>query len=131
MPYTAADKKYWASEKGKAANRRNYQKRNATIEGHLGYVYHDIVKRCTKSGDKDYCRYGGRGIQCLFSSRQEFIDYVINDLQIDPRGLDCDRIDNDGDYERGNIRFVTHQENCKNREGVLCLMNMKGLHLMN
>ncbi len=30
-------------------------------------------------------------------------------------GLDIDRIDNDSDYEPGNIRFVTHKINQKNR----------------
>ena len=110
-----ANKRFWLSEKGKAGQRRNFKKYNATIKGHLQYVYRDIRKRCDNPKHEFYYRYGGRGIQCLFFSKEEFINYVIDELQIDPRELDCDRIDNDGNYEPGNIRFVTHQENCQNR----------------
>ena len=41
--------------------------------------------------------------------------YVIDELRVDPRGLQIDRIDNDGHYEKGNIRFVTCVENNNNR----------------
>lgn len=44
-----------------------------------------------------------------------YIPYIINELQVDPRNLTIDRINNDGHYERGNIRFVSYSENLKNR----------------
>lgn len=34
--------------------------------------------------------------------------------QADP-GLELDRIDNHGNYEPGNCRWITHQQNCANR----------------
>jgi len=43
-------------------------------------------------------------------SADDFRDYVINELKVDPRGLQIHRIDNDGHYERGNIVFVTREE---------------------
>lgn len=43
------------------------------------------------------------------------MNYVVDILKVDPRGFDIDRIDNNGHYEKGNIRFVTHKENCNNR----------------
>ena len=87
-----------------------------TIRGILNRKYHHIKWRCENPNAYNYNRYGGRGIKCLFKSSQEFADYVINELKADPRGLEIDRINNDGHYERGNIRFVTRSENCKNRE---------------
>ncbi len=86
----------------------------ATTNGHLRDVYAGMKKRCSNPNCHNYHRYGGRGIKCLFTA-DEFVSYVINVLQIDPHGLEIDRIDNDGHYEPGNIRFVTHSENCKNR----------------
>ena len=66
---------------------------------------------------KDYKNYGGHGIKNKFKSTGEFVDYVINELQVDPCGLQIDRINNDGNYERGSIRFVTCSENNRNRRG--------------
>ncbi len=92
------------------------KKRRKTIVGHLCHCFHQMKYRCANSKCECYKWYGGRGIKCLFKTSQEFIDYVINELKIDPRGLTIDRIDNGGNYEKGNIRFVTQAENNKNRE---------------
>ncbi|HDY86673.1 MAG TPA: hypothetical protein ENH82_00985 [bacterium] len=86
-----------------------------TVIGYLRSVYGHIKARCTNPKVHNYYRYGGRGIKNLFKSSDELADYVVNELQVDPRGLQIDRIDNDGHYEKGNIRFVTCSENCKNR----------------
>lgn len=86
-----------------------------TIKGHLQQVFHCIKQRCNNPKIHNYNRYGGRGIKNKFVSLKEFVDYVFNELQIDPRGLQIDRIDNNGHYEKGNIRFVTAKENSNNR----------------
>jgi hypothetical protein len=78
-------------------------------------VYSNIRKRCNNPATHNYNRYGGRGIKCLFKTREEFIDYVIKELQIDPRNLTIDRIDNDKHYEPGNIQFITLRENSLKR----------------
>lgn len=85
-----------------------------TLSGYLRLTYNNIKHRCESPKNKHYKDYGGRGIQCKFT-REEFIDYILNRLCIDPRGLDIDRIDNDGNYEPGNIRVVTHKKNMQNR----------------
>lgn len=110
-----ATAKRWAKSKvGRASNKRRFKKYYATTNGYLRNIFSSILNRCNNPKERMYYRYGGRGIKMYFTS-DEFVNYVINELQIDPRGLDCDRIDNDGHYERGNIRFVTHKENCQNR----------------
>lgn len=93
---------------------QNYDKEIAIIK-HLRSVFHNINHRCNNSNDIGYKYYGGRGIQNKFRPFDNFKNYVINELQVDPRGLDCDRIDNNGHYEKGNIRFVTRKENLNNR----------------
>ncbi len=108
------NKKYRQTHKTQiAAIGREYQR---TLIGYIRHLFHQMKQRCNNPKIKCYGRYGGRGIKCLFKSSQEFVDYVINELKIDPRGLQVDRIDNDGNYEPGNIRFVTAKENCNNRK---------------
>ncbi|KKK76592.1 hypothetical protein LCGC14_2862090 [marine sediment metagenome] len=86
----------------------------ATTKGYLRRVYASMKQRCTNTEHISYKYYGARGIKCLFTP-DAFVNYVVNTLKVDPRGLQIDRIDNDGDYEPGNIRFVTRSENCQNK----------------
>ena len=112
-------KKYYETDTGKNVIKRyqqadeykQYRKRyTASVKGHLRNVFASIKQRCIDPDCKAYKWYGGRGIKCLFTS-DEFVSYVMDELQIDPRGLDCDRVNNDGNYEPGNIQFITHKEN--------------------
>lgn len=92
------------------------KERHNTILGYLIDIFHCIKQRCTNINDPGFKYYGNRDIKCLFGSSQGFINYVVNELKVDPRGLQIDRINNDGHYEKGNIRFVTAKENCNNRK---------------
>ena len=80
-----------------------------TIKGYLGFTYRSMKRRCENPKTHNYGGYGGRGIQCLFTS-DEFIGYVVNELQIDPRGKQCHRVNNDSHYERGNIEFLAQKQ---------------------
>jgi hypothetical protein len=112
-----AAKEYAKTPKGKATNARGHKRYSSTtIRGRLNNMYHHIIDRCTNEENPAYHRYGGRGIVNCFGSFNEFADYVMNEMKADPRDLTIDRIDNDGNYERGNIRFVTHRVNCNNQE---------------
>lgn len=86
-----------------------------TIIDCLRSRFHQIKQRCNNPKNKDYKNYGGRGVKCLFISANEFINYIINELKIDPRKLWIDRIDNDGCYKPGNVRLVTMAESNKNK----------------
>lgn len=106
---------YRQSERGGESQRKRSKKYRGTVRGHLRQVYSDIKCRCDNPSCGSYVNYGGRGIQNRFGSSDEFVDYVVNELQIDPQGLQIDRINNDGHYEKGNIRFVTAKKNLNNR----------------
>jgi len=107
-------KQYQQSDRGKESHKRGNAKAYGTIWGYLGHVYKNMKYRCNDPKCSSYKYYGGRGIKCLFTL-DEFRGYVINVLQVDPRGLTIDRIDNSGHYEPGNIRFVTQEVNNQNR----------------
>ena len=110
--YCKKCKSVWkTSLTGKESGRKS----RTTLKSYLHQVFRDITHRCNSPKYHAYHRYGGRGIKCLFKSSDEFVDYVISKLKINPRGLTIDRINNDGDYKPENIRFVTHKENCNNK----------------
>jgi hypothetical protein len=53
-----------------------------------------------------------------FESADEFVYYVMYILQIDPRGKHCHRILTSGNYEPGNIEFVTREVHDKIHAGM-------------
>ncbi|KKN60039.1 hypothetical protein LCGC14_0536260 [marine sediment metagenome] len=81
-----------------------------TIEGHLRFVFHGMNQRCNNPKAHDYPQYGGGGTKNLFESLEEFISYVTDVLQVDPRDKRVHRIDNDGHYEKGNLEFKSLPE---------------------
>ena len=96
--------------------KKQYQKQyNKTIRGYLIRAFSHMKLRCSDTNRHNYYRYGGRGIKCKFVSPSIFVDYVTEVLKVDPRGFEIDRIDNNGHYEIGNIRFVTRLENARNK----------------
>jgi len=78
----------------------------------LHSVWMDMKDRCNVDSHKSYHNYGGRGIEvCLewTNSFESFYEWAISNGY--NKGLEIDRINNDGNYEPNNCRFVTRQEN--------------------
>lgn len=74
-------------------------------------AYQDAKHRCTNEGSAKWQGYGARGIKFLFTSFKEFIQV----LGPRPDGMTLDRINNDGNYEAGNVRWATASEQMANR----------------
>jgi len=73
-----------------------------------------MVRRCTEPARVEYPNYGGRGITVC--DRWLDFDNYIADVGYPPApGLTLDRIDNDGNYEPGNVRWATWSEQNFNR----------------
>ena len=83
--------------------------------------WYALVNRCTNPKNKKWDIYGGRGIKCLFSSYEEFF----NELGKRPgKEYSIDRIDNNGNYEHGNVRWATLSQQNKNRRMPWATSNM-------
>jgi len=110
-------KKYFSNSK--PAFKERLRQYRLTFKGYLFHKYYAIKQRCDNPNCKAYKNYGGRGIENRFKSSEEFMVYIITELGITSlkqiKGLDLDRIDNEGHYEKGNLRFTTHKENMNNR----------------
>lgn len=76
------------------------------------------VKRCTMEEHKQYENYGGRGIaisQEWLDDPCLFVEYLMTLEGWNDASLVLDREDNDGNYEPGNLRFVTRSDSQYNR----------------
>lgn len=68
------------------------------------------IRRCTNLNCSTYHHYGGRGIKVYpdwISNIRLFVEYLLTLEGHDDGSLVIDRIDNDGNYEPGNLRFTT------------------------
>lgn len=86
-------------------------------EHYLRTTWRSMKGRTTNPKSTSYKRYGGRGITMdkeWLLSFSSFKKYIMENLGERPTGHSIDRIDNNGNYEPGNVRWaapVTQRQN--------------------
>lgn len=89
--------------------------------------------RCHNTRSPSYPRYGGRGIQVCDEWRKSFVSFIAHVGDRPEGGYTLDRINNDGNYEPGNVRWATWTQQVANRRPAKKRMPrvycQKGLHL--
>lgn len=86
-----------------------------------------MKRRCFRKSDPKYPRYGARGITVCrdWLDFARFYEYIRNNLGDCPSGCSLDRINNDGNYEPGNVRWSTARQQGLNREASRVLVGKR------
>lgn len=79
------------------------------------WAWRDIKKRCYNPNNRFYKNYGGRGIKMYKPWITRFVLFYQSVGKRPGKGYSIDRIDNNGDYEPGNVKWSTKIEQDNNR----------------
>jgi hypothetical protein len=94
-----------------------WKNRNTKLHG----VWFNMINRCYNKDNPSYKNYGGRGIRVCKewkNSFDKYFDWIIENLGQKPSdGHTLDRIDNNGSYKPGNVRWATWEIQAKNKRG--------------
>jgi hypothetical protein len=83
-------------------------------KGHPIYqTWMGMRSRCNNSNNLSFKDYGGRGIE-ICARWNDFTNFLA-DMGERPPDKVLDRIDNDGNYEPGNVRWATYERSNKNK----------------
>lgn len=87
-------------------------------------MWHNAMQRCYNPKNKNFKNYGGRGIK-VHESWHKFENFMVDEWEpydahrqlvgSHRKDLSIDRINNNGDYEPGNIRYTSMKIQANNR----------------
>lgn len=78
-------------------------------------AWQGMKRRCLYKSHKNYKHYGGRGIKVCPEWQNDFLAFYNHIGRAPGKEYTVDRIDNEGNYEPGNVRWATKSEQSKNQ----------------
>lgn len=101
IKYRTKIKKFYKTQK---------QQKILTLDKRISRIFYDIHSRCNNPNKDNYKYYGGRGIKNLISQK-ELKELWFRDKAYLMKKPSIDRINNDGNYEYNNCRFIEMNKN--------------------
>ena len=77
-------------------------------------IWLGIIARCESPSDTSFRRYGARGIRICAEWRRDFPAFLAHVGRRPSDAHSIDRIDTNGNYEPGNVRWATAQQQARN-----------------
>lgn len=112
------------SEESKTKNRATHLSLRLNVKhGHASRsgrsptwaAWRSMIGRCTYPSQSNYPRYGGRGIRVCDAWRASFEAFLADVGERPGPEYSLGRIDNDGNYEPGNVRWETAAQQAGNK----------------
>ena len=107
----------WLAERNRSPEHRALVTKHGLSYHPLYRRWQGMLQRCENPGHQAFKNYGGRGITVLaeWHDVAVFIAWIEANLGPRPDGCTLDRVDNDGNYEPGNLRWATHSAQAANQ----------------
>lgn len=101
---------------------KNGRRRHGLSGKSILNVHRNMMSRCYNEGDQAFKYYGARGI--VVCERWHRIEHFLEDMGHPSGGYSIERIDNDGNYDPGNCKWIPRTDQSRNtRQNRLVTIN--------
>ena len=97
----------------KAQLKHGFNRRGETLPEYD--IWKAMKQRCANPNNISYKHYGARGIKVCRRWERSFLAFIKDVGRRPSPNHSIDRIDNDGDYKPGNVRWATESQQQRNK----------------